>query len=77
MRRRRATDRGFVLSDHADWKGLNTAVKATGANHIYVTHGYTHIYAKYLREQGYDAQVIATEYVGDEVGEAVVSDVAE
>lgn len=65
MRRRRATDRGFVLSDHADWKGLNTAVKETGANHIYVTHGYIDTYAKYLRAKGYDAHVVATDYQGD------------
>ena len=58
------TDRGFVLSDHADWKGLNTAVKETGADNIYVTHGYTEQYAKWLVDQGYDAQVIATEYHG-------------
>ena len=58
------TDRGFVLSDHADWKGLNTAVKETGANNIYVTHGYTEQYAKWLVDQGYDAQVVATEYHG-------------
>ncbi len=56
------TDRGFVLSDHADWKGLNMAVKDTGADHIYVTHGYTDQYATYLLEQGFNAQVIATEY---------------
>lgn len=65
-RRRRATDRGFILSDHADWKGLNTAITNTGADHIYVTHGYTDIYARYLREQGYDAQVIQTDYQGDD-----------
>ena len=58
------TDKGFVLSDHADWKGLNTAVKETGADNIYVTHGYTEQYAKWLVDQGYDAQVIATEYHG-------------
>ena len=58
------SDKGFELSDHADWKGLNTAVKATEANHIYVTHGYTDLYSKYLREQGYDAKVIRTEYHG-------------
>ncbi len=59
------SDIGFELSDHADWKALNTAVKATEANHIYVTHGYTDQYAKYLREQGYDAQVIRTEYTSE------------
>ncbi|HBF20243.1 MAG TPA: ligase-associated DNA damage response exonuclease [Cryomorphaceae bacterium] len=49
-RRRRAMDRGFILSDHADWPGLNQAVKETGAENIYVTHGYKDIYARWLRE---------------------------
>ncbi|MGL5094595.1 MAG: ligase-associated DNA damage response exonuclease, partial [Planctomycetia bacterium] len=39
-RRRRAVDRGFVLSDHADWPGLLTAIHETGAEKILVTHGY-------------------------------------
>lgn len=64
-RRRRNVDRGFVLSDHADWNELNHAVKATEAEHIYVTHGYSTIYSKYLREQGYDAKVVETEYEGE------------
>ncbi len=65
-RRRRAADRGFVLSDHADWTGLLEAVKATEAEHIYVTHGYTDIFTRYLVEIGYDAQVVKTEFTGDE-----------
>jgi len=56
------SDIGFELSDHADWKGLNAAVKATEASHIYVTHGYTDLYSKHLREQGYDAKIVKTEY---------------
>ncbi|MEJ2004848.1 MAG: ligase-associated DNA damage response exonuclease, partial [Cyclobacteriaceae bacterium] len=40
-RRRRAADRGFVLSDHADWDGLNLAVSETGARKVITTHGYT------------------------------------
>ena len=64
-RRRRAADRGFVLSDHADWDGLNKAVKESGAEHIYVTHGYTEIYSRWLREQGYNASVVSTEYDGE------------
>lgn len=54
-RRRRGFDRGFVLSDHADWKGLLKAIKATGCEKVITTHGYTHLFAQYLREQGYDA----------------------
>lgn len=64
-RRRRGADRGFVLSDHCDWDGLNKAIKATGAENIYPTHGYTEIYARYLREQGYNAQPLETEFEGE------------
>ena len=64
-RRMRAIDRGFVLSDHADWPGLLSAIKATGAERIYTTHGYSAIFARYLREQGYDASDIKTEYKGE------------
>lgn len=66
IRRRRAVDTGFVLSDHADWDGLNMAVKATGAEKIFVTHGYTEIYARWLKEQGLDAHIVHTEYGNDE-----------
>ena len=64
-RRRRNLEKGFVLSDHADWTGLNQAVKATGAEHIYVTHGYTDIYTKFLNGMGYKAKVVSTEYEGE------------
>ena len=64
-KRRSSADTGFILSDHADWAGLNTAVKATGAQQVLVTHGFTAIYAKYLREQGYDAQEVVTRFVGE------------
>ncbi|PZX54048.1 ligase-associated DNA damage response exonuclease [Algoriphagus chordae] len=50
-RRRSAVDRGFVLSDHCDWNQLNEAVLATGAENIYVTHGYQATYAKWLSER--------------------------
>jgi putative mRNA 3-end processing factor len=57
---------GFVMSDHADWKGLNEAVLATGADHIYVTHGYKSIYAKWLNQQfGLDAIAVDTLYEGE------------
>jgi putative mRNA 3-end processing factor len=46
---------GFVLSDHADWNGLNEAIKASGAKRIYVQHGFTQSFSKHLRDQGYDA----------------------
>ena len=72
VRRRRAVDRGFVVSDHADWDGLNAAIAQTGAENIYVTHGYTDIFARWLNTQGYDAQVVPTEFSGESLddGEA-------
>lgn len=61
-RRRRNVDRGFVLSDHADWDGLLDTVRATGAESIGVTHGYSLPLARYLREQGYNAMVYPTRF---------------
>ncbi|MEM7632198.1 MAG: ligase-associated DNA damage response exonuclease [Pseudomonadota bacterium] len=66
IRRRRAGDRGFVISDHADWTGLLDAIKATSAENIYVTHGYTDIFSRYLNETGWNAQVVPTEFGGEE-----------
>jgi len=65
IRRRRSIDRGFVISDHADWSGLNRAIEETGAEKIFVTHGYTEIFTRWLREKGYDAHVVSTEYEGE------------
>ena len=65
-RRRRGVDRGFVMSDHADWPGLQKAIGATGAERIIVTHGSTEVMVRWLCEQGLDAQVFATEYGGDD-----------
>jgi putative mRNA 3-end processing factor len=65
VRRRRAADRGFVISDHADWDGLNRAIADTGAERVFVTHGYTEIFSRWLTEQGYDAQVVPTEFEGE------------
>ncbi len=64
-RRRRGFDRGFVLSDHADWPGLLEAIAATGASTVWVTHGFTGPLVRWLREQGLDAQAIATRFEGD------------
>ena len=61
-RRRRAVDRAFVLSDHADFKGLLSAIKATGCENIITTHGYTELFARYLNEQGWNAQTEKTQY---------------
>jgi putative mRNA 3-end processing factor len=63
-RRRGGADRGFVLSDHADWTGLNETILQTGADRIFVTHGYTDIFRRWLVEKGYDAQVVRTPFEG-------------
>lgn len=65
VRRRRAGDRGFVISDHADWNSLLTAIKATKAENIYVTHGYTDIFSRYLNDNGWNAQVVPTQFEGE------------
>ena len=64
-RRRRAIDKGFVLSDHCDWQGLLSAIKASGAEKVICTHGYTDIFSRYLRELGYDARTEKTQYEGE------------
>jgi putative mRNA 3-end processing factor len=64
-RRRRSVDRGFVLSDHADWPGLQRAIRATGAERVIVTHGYESVMVRWLIEQGLQASSFNTEY-GDE-----------
>lgn len=50
-----AIDRGFALSDHADWDGLNRAVEATGANRIIVNHGYAEVFSAWLNQLGYSS----------------------
>jgi putative mRNA 3-end processing factor len=67
-RRRRGVDKGFVLSDHADWPGLLEAINATGAQRVLVTHGQVHVLVRWLREQGLDAAALATTYGNDEAG---------
>ncbi|MFY2562376.1 ligase-associated DNA damage response exonuclease [Corallococcus terminator] len=61
-RRRRGFDRGFVLSDHADWPDLLRTVTDTGAERVLTTHGSAEPLARYLREQGVDASPLATQF---------------
>ncbi|MFN3166725.1 MAG: ligase-associated DNA damage response exonuclease [Phycisphaeraceae bacterium] len=65
-RRFRAADRGFVLSDHADWTGLLDTIRATGATRVGCAHGYTDALSRYLREQGLDSYELATRFVADD-----------
>ena len=60
VRRQRAYDRGFVLSDHADWPALLETIRDTGAGRVIATHGHAEPLSRYLREQGYDSSVMRT-----------------
>ena len=74
-RRRRGVDRGFALSDHADWPGLQSAIAATGARRVFVTHGYSSVMVRWLREQGLHAQEFTTAYgEEDDSGDIVRSE---
>jgi putative mRNA 3-end processing factor len=59
-RRRQALDRGFVLSDHADWPGLQQAIRASGAERIIVTHGQVQVMIRWLNEQGLNAEAFSS-----------------
>ena len=65
-RRWRSADAGFAISDHADWNGLLQAVKESGAEKVYVTHGQTASFSKYLNEIGIEAEEVNTNY-GEEI----------
>lgn len=68
VRRRRGYDRGFVLSDHADWPGLMRTIRQCGARRVLATHGSSEVLARALREQGLESEPIRTRYVGEEGG---------
>jgi putative mRNA 3-end processing factor len=68
-RRRRASDKGFILSDHADWQGLNNAIISSEAENVFVTHGYTDIFTKWLTDQGVNASVVKTEFLGEQLNQ--------
>ena len=74
-RRRRGYDRGFVLSDHADWPGLLATVEETGARRVLTTHGQSAALVRLLRERGLDAAELETRYSGD--GDGGTEDVVE
>ena len=72
-RRRASLDRGFALSDHADWPGLNEAIDATGASRVLVTHGYRDELTQWLRGLGRDAEPVETRFEGETVEVAAVA----
>ena len=65
-RRRRGYERGFVLSDHADWPGLLQTVRDSKAQQVYVTHGQSDVLARYLREvEGIASEPLSTLFEGE------------
>lgn len=73
--RRRNTDAGFALSDHADWEGLLQAVKATGAEKVFVTHGFQSAFSRYLNENGIEAGEVKTAFGTEEEDETIAEPV--
>ena len=66
VRRQRAFDRGFVLSDHADWRALLDTIAETGATRVLATHGWSDALARYLAEErGLETGVLKTAYEGE------------
>ncbi|MDX1614352.1 MAG: ligase-associated DNA damage response exonuclease [Candidatus Promineifilaceae bacterium] len=74
QRRRRSVDRGFVLSDHADWLGLLQAIEASGAEQVLVTHGSSAALVRWLREQGRQAAMLQTPFAGEQEDAPVEDD---
>ena len=65
-RRWKGVDRGFVLSDHADWPALLDTIAATGARRVLATHGYADVLARTCAERGLEAGVIDARVHGEE-----------
>ena len=71
-KRWQSVDAGFAISDHADWNGLISAVKATETEQVYVTHGSQAVFSKYLNEIGIKANELKTEYGDETLNDAVL-----
>lgn len=74
MRRRRGFEKGFVVSDHADFPGLLTAITASRARRVLVTHGFTDTLTRLLQERGLDAAVLPTRFTGEVPADATEVD---
>jgi putative mRNA 3-end processing factor len=68
VRRQRAYDRGFVLSDHVDWPALLQTITETGASRVLASHGHAEPLARFLKSQGLDSAVIRTAWEGEAGG---------
>ena len=68
--RRKNADAGFILSDHADWQGLISSIKYSGAEKVFVTHGFQSVLSRYLNENNISAAEVKTLFSDDEEGKA-------
>ena len=68
-RRRRSMDRGFILSDHADWDALTRTVREVSPEEVWVTHGFADIFSRHLRDLGWNASPLKTEFIGESTEE--------
>ena len=73
FRRRSEVDRGFALSDHADFQGLTTAIRATNAEQILLTHGFCTPFGRYLRECGLNASELKTPFAGEQTADEMAA----
>ncbi len=73
-RRRRSVDRGFVLSDHVDWPALMAAIDATGAERVFVTHGYRDPVVRALTERGLNAESLVSRWEGESEEDVVAAE---
>jgi putative mRNA 3-end processing factor len=69
QRRRRSFDRGFVLSDHADWPGILRTVEESGARRVLATHGYREALVHFLRDRGLEAASVGLAHPTDPEGD--------
>jgi putative mRNA 3-end processing factor len=65
-RRRRGYDRGFVISDHADWPSLIRTCRATKARKVLLTHGYSDALTRHLTESGLESSALKTDFGAEE-----------
>ncbi len=69
VRRQRGFDRGFVLSDHADWPALLGTIAETGASRVLATHGHAEPLARHLAGLGLESGTIRTAWEGEPAGD--------
>lgn len=72
-KRKKVIDKGFVLSDHADWNQLKYAISATGAKKVYITSGYSSALSRWMEGIGIETHEVKTMFTGEmsEIEESV------